>query len=120
MKKKEKGSFTVEAALIMPVILGITVLFIYAAMYARDRCILEYAALSGAMNAVSGNEETEELAEEYAGKVLSEELLGKWDTNISVYSDEYSTEVCIEATDPFFDRVREHRARAFKHFCPKY
>ena len=30
---KQKGSFTVEAALIMPVILGVIVLFIYAALF---------------------------------------------------------------------------------------
>ncbi|MBO4904703.1 MAG: pilus assembly protein [Lachnospiraceae bacterium] len=39
---KTNGSFTVEAALIMPLILGVIVLFIYICLHCYDRCVTEY------------------------------------------------------------------------------
>ena len=44
--EKVKGSFTVEAALIMPVILGVIVLSDYISMFAYDRCVIEYVCQS--------------------------------------------------------------------------
>ena len=95
-----KGSFTIEAALIMPIILGIIVLFIYASMYAHDRCVLEYAAQS---------EES----------VIPDKLMLKWDTSVSIFEEEDCFVTEITAQTAVFGRCI-HRAKTYKHFCPKY
>lgn len=101
---KYKGSFTVEAALIIPMILGIIVLFLYLAMYAHDRCALQYAAQSG----------------KNAGQILADQLILDWDTDISTYSDNESITVRIEAKTPFSGRTYLHEASVYKHFRPNY
>lgn len=95
-----KGSFTIEAALIMPMILGIIVLFIYASMYSHDRCVLEYAVQSGE-------------------SVIPDRLMLKWDTSVEVQEeDEYRITELTAQTALFGKCI--HRAKAYKHFCPKY
>ena len=48
-KKNFKGSYTIEAALIMPMILSVLVLLIYWAFYLHDRAILSSAAYTAAL-----------------------------------------------------------------------
>lgn len=48
-KKYLKGSYTLEATLIMPMILSILVLLIYWAFYLHDRAILSAAAYTAAL-----------------------------------------------------------------------
>lgn len=95
-----KGSFTIEAALIMPMILGIIVLFIYASMYSHDRCVLEYAVNS-----------------EESG--FEDRLILKWDTQVTVREEDecYITEITAQTV--LFGKCI-HTGRAYKHFCPKY
>ncbi len=106
---KYKGSFTIEAALIIPMILGVIVLFIYLSMYAHDRCVLEYAAVSGADAGVPAGEQ-----------ILSKQLILDWDTNISAYTDEDIITVKIEAVTPLTGSAYVHEASAYKHFRPNY
>ncbi len=119
IRKSKKGSFTVEAALIMPMILGVTVLFLYGAMYAHDRCVIEYACEVGAQKAVY-EDDPGTMAVEKADSVLNEQLILSWDSNISVHEDENTVEVRIDAATTLFNRIFSHNAKAFKHFCPKY
>ena len=116
---KKKGSFTVEAALIMPVILGITVLFIKAALLCYDRCIMEYICRTACIHAVY-EKEPEEAAGEFITGRLSEELVLDWDITVDTGSDGQCITARITASGPIFDRVFEHRAKACKHFRPKY
>lgn len=107
---KRKGSFTVEAALIMPVILGVIVLFIYVAMYCYDRCVIEYVCQSVCADAAFD----ESIAADVEGSVnekLSRMLAGNWDTKISTDRDETFVYVTIEAGAPLFERTFVHRAR---------
>lgn len=49
MKKKFKASYTIEAALLFPFILGITVLLIYESFFIHDRAVLNAASIEGAL-----------------------------------------------------------------------
>lgn len=113
-----KGSFTVEAALIMPMILGIIVLFVYIAMFAHDRCALEYICQGACAMAVY--EPECETAARNAASELSDRLILDWDTDIDVKEEEDLLILRIEARVPLFDRVFTHTAKAYKHFYPKY
>ncbi|MBR6159239.1 MAG: pilus assembly protein [Lachnospiraceae bacterium] len=116
---REKGSFTVEAALIMPVILGIIVLFINAAMVFYDRCIMEYACQTACARTVYGAASGAE-AEEYIREELSENLVKNWDIHVEATDNEEFVMAGIKASEPLFRDEYVHKAKAYKHFCPKY
>ncbi|MBO4903662.1 MAG: pilus assembly protein [Lachnospiraceae bacterium] len=92
-----KGSFTVEAALIMPVILGVIVLFLYLAMFLHDRCTMQYVCQEAALEAVYH----EKYMDVYAGEIIDDELEKKliihWDHETYVSSDDESISVKISA-----------------------
>ncbi|MCR4617483.1 MAG: pilus assembly protein [Lachnospiraceae bacterium] len=73
-----KGYFTLEAALIMPIVLGIVFLVIYMWFYAYDRCLMEQdmgTSLASGVYAQNVNEE-----QRVAG------MLAKYS---SIYKDQY-------------------------------
>ncbi len=114
-----KGSYTVEAALIMPLVLGIIVLFLYAAMFAHDRCAMEYICQSAVIRGVY-EDDPDETAAEYAGVKLASDLLLNWNTDIRSESDEKYVILTVEGSPPLFPGTYLHTAKAYKHFCPKY
>lgn len=114
-----KGSFTVEAALIMPMILGVIVLFIYIAMFAHDRCALEYICQSACAGAVY-EPECSKAAHRTADLRLENALILEWDTEVEVTEEGDLLILTVKARVPLFDRVFTHTAKAYKHFYPKY
>ena len=117
---KAKGSFTVEAALIMPVILGIIVLFIYIAMTAHDRCTIGYICETVCLEAVNEGDDPERYAEEQIEKALAQKLILNHETDISTVSDDNLLTVTVSAGETLFGRPYVYKAKACKHFCPKY
>ena len=115
-----RGSFTVEAALIMPVILGVIVLFIYFAMFAHDRCAMEYVCEDACTLAVYERGSGEDEIERYVSEGLEKRLILDWDKTVASYSDETAVYIRLDAVSPVFRGVYSHTARAVKHFCPKY
>lgn len=49
MKRKLKGSYTIEASLLFPFILMILILIIYFSFFIHDRCIMHAAAYTAAL-----------------------------------------------------------------------
>ena len=117
--RRLKGSFTVEAALIMPLILGVTVLFIYIAMFCYDRCAIEYVCRIACAEAVY-SPDGKSAAEEYIKDNLTNKLICRWDTEATVYSDSDIVTVEVRAQTGVFNRTFDHTVSAYKHFCPKY
>ncbi len=115
-----KGSFTIEAALIMPVILGVIVLFVRIGMICMDSCTMEYACQTACSSAVYeyGNEEN--AAEEQIRQILDSKLLCDWDCEINVSSDARSITATVIADPPLFSKPLVRTAGANKHFCPNY
>ena len=118
--RKAAGSFTVEAALIMPVILGIIVMFLYAAMFCHDRGAIEYVIRIACERAVYEEDQTGEAAEEYTRHYLSERLICKWDISVNSYETDDSVVVSVQASTPLFGGTTVHKATVLKHFFPKY
>ena len=118
--KKEDGSFTVEAALIMPVILGIIVLFIYIVMLAHDRCTIAYICETACAKAVYEKEDPEGYAEDRIRSGLSDKLILDHDTRISVCSDKVALIAVVEADETVINGQYVYTAKAYKLFCPKY
>ena len=117
---KERGSFTVEAALITPLVLGVIVLFIYIALYAYDRCAMEYVCQMACSQAVYSGDGAETAVSEYMDQNLYGKLAGNWDAAVTVLEDDETVTVRVEATTQLFSRTFVHTATANKHFCPKY
>ncbi|MDO5573907.1 MAG: hypothetical protein Q4G60_08005 [bacterium] len=78
---KRRGSYTIEAALIMPFIIGSIVFIIYGAYYTHDRAFIQKCAYIAALR---GSEEREgDAATYHAAKECSTQLpqghlLGSW------------------------------------------
>ncbi|MCR5591681.1 MAG: hypothetical protein K6F73_09140 [Lachnospiraceae bacterium] len=117
---KADGSFTIEAALIMPIILGIIVLFIYIAMHSYDLCVIEYVCEKTCIDAVREVFSDETEAEDRASSELESRLIGKWDADIRVHSDDMAVYTEIEARSLLFSGAWTYTSLAYKHFLPNY
>ncbi len=103
----------------MPMILGITVLFLYIAMFAHDRCAIEYICQTSCAKSVY-EPDHRAIAEETAENALSGKLILEWDTDVSAEETKEALILTIYAKNRLYDRVYRHTATAYKHFCPKY
>ena len=88
MRKRENGYFTVEAALIFPMVLLFTVMMIFLAFFSYDRCVLEQsayeAALRGTGNHIKSAQEAYTEAYEAAGRLVDEKLFAIHDFTYDV------------------------------------
>ena len=116
---RKRGSFTVEAALIMPVILGVIVTFIYIAMFCHDRCVIEYSCRVSFAKAAYDTD-PEQTAAVVSEQNLERFLILDWDTGIDTDYDNETVTTRVEATCPVINRTFIHRAAAYRHFRPKY
>lgn len=93
MKNMENGYFTVEAALIFPMVLLFMVMMIFLAFFSYDRCILEQsayeAALRGTGNHIKSAQEAYSQVYEAAGRLVEEKLFAVHDFkyDVSVLGD---------------------------------
>lgn len=75
---KEKGYFTVEASMILPMVTLFMTVMIFMSFYSYDRCILEQsafqAAVRGSSNLIHSNEDAYLVAYEAASELVNEKL----------------------------------------------
>lgn len=95
--KKEAGYFTVEAALIMPLVIAILVPMIFLSFYSYDRCVLEQcayaAALRGSSNRFSSAEEAKKESLEAAESLITEKLFAVKEISTTVHVSALSVSV---------------------------
>ncbi len=81
LKKRLNGYMTVEASLIMPMVLYICILIICLGFFLYDRCILEQdcyrIALHGSSHYKDDNQTAYNAAYSYMGKVVSDKYITK-------------------------------------------
>lgn len=80
LEKREAGYFTVEAAILLPLVTMTMVFMIFLSFYCYDRCMLEQcayaAALRGSSNRFGSSDEAYEEASRVAKQLVSEKLFG--------------------------------------------
>ena len=93
MKKELKGSYTIEAALVFPFILGVMVFIIYMSFFLHDKAVMKccayQAALKGSMIRTSSDD-------------MKAEALKAADYNISgllLATQDLKTEVCVSGKE---------------------
>lgn len=74
-KRYEKAYFTVEAALILPLVMLFTVMMIFLAIYSYDRCVMEHSAYEAALRGAHSHFRAAEEAGAAAG-AAAEKLVG--------------------------------------------
>lgn len=93
----EAAYFTVEAALILPIVMLFTVMMIFLAFYSYDRCVMEHsayeAALRGACSHFDTAEEAKSAADEAARELIREKLFAIQDFDYDVSVDAKSVTV---------------------------
>lgn len=73
----ESAYFTVEASLILPVVMLFTVMMIFLAFYSYDRCIMEHSAYEAALRGTSSHFRTAEEAASASRSAASKLVEGK-------------------------------------------
>jgi Flp pilus assembly protein TadG len=99
MKQSCSGYFTVEAALVMPIVIGCILFVIYMWFFQYDRCLMETDINAAALRAASAEtdslDERLELAEKYVQNISTEKYAA-WDKEDASIKIE-KNKVCIEA-----------------------
>lgn len=95
-----KGSYTVEAALLMPFILGVIVALIYLGFFLHDRTVLEetvyMAALKASFYESKGDSYMEELMKNECENVIANKLLIAGNCKVTVEAD--SNDLMVKIT----------------------
>lgn len=93
----EEAYFTVEAALILPLVMLFTVMMIFLAFYSYDRCVMEHSAYEAAMRGADSRfgtaKEAEAAACAAAEKLVGEKLFAMHDFRYDVAVDAGSVTV---------------------------
>ena len=97
MRKRQKGSFTIEAAMLIPMILFLIATMITILFYWHDRAVLkglvyETAVIGAERAAATGELET------YANELLEEKLLWFPTATVTVEKEESQVVVKVEAS----------------------
>lgn len=87
-KYQFEGYFSVEAAILLPIVMLFMTMMIFVAFYSYDRCILEQsawqAAIRGSHNCFSNNEEAQEAASKAAKSLVKGKLFAVSDLSYNV------------------------------------
>lgn len=79
MRKKAGGYFTVEAAMVMPIVLGTIVFIIYLLFFQYNRCLMEQdigmLAMRGAVLQAENNQERIDKLREHADNLYDEKYI---------------------------------------------
>ena len=84
--------FTVEAALILPVVMLLTVMMIFLAFYSYDRCVMEHSAYEAALRGTNSHFRTAKEAESAACAAAEKLVEGKL---FAIY--DFSYDVAVDA-----------------------
>lgn len=76
-KQVEEAYFTVEASLILPMVMLFTVMMIFLAFYSYDRCVMEHSAYEAALRGTSSHYKTAQEAESAARIAAARLVEGK-------------------------------------------
>ena len=108
-----EGSYTVEAALVMPFVLGVILLVLYLAIYTHDKVVMEYAILKvcafckeyinseksdglNGINSSGGISWLEAYSEEIMDAEIERGTIGRWEKQVNISIEEGSLKVNIE------------------------
>lgn len=88
---KKKGSYTVEAAIIIPAVIGVILFVLYICIYSYDRIAIHHAVLAelySDMENMSEDDKREYLTESISGKIRNN-TIADWEIeiHIEIYED---------------------------------
>lgn len=110
----ESAYFTVEAALILPIVMLFTIMMIFLAFYSYDRCVMEHcayeAALRGTDSQISSATEAEKAAGTAAKRLVEERLFALRDFSyeVSVDAKQVTVTYYSEINMPFLTWLGEY------------
>ena len=90
-RKSEAAYFTVEASLILPLVMLFTIMMIFLSFYSYDRCVLEHSAYEAALRGTYSHTKTAgeaaALARTAAGRLVEGKLIAARDFTYDVAVD---------------------------------
>ncbi len=89
---RRRGSLTIELSLLMPGILSVLILIIFATYYYHDRCILECAAYSTLLKSCQNGDE--DRTEELFNDITENGLIGIW--NLSLLREDKNDDIALK------------------------
>ena len=101
-RRSEAAYFSVEAALLLPVVMLCTVMMIFLAFYSYDRCVMEHSAYEAALRGTSSHfrtaGEAESAARTAAARLVEGKLFAMRDFSYDVTVDAGSVTVTYHCT----------------------
>ena len=113
-KRYEPAYFTVEASLILPLVMLFTTMMVFLAFYSYDRCVLEHSAYEAAVRGTANHIQTAQEAEAEvriaAGRLIEGKLFAFKDFNydISVDADKITVTYHCTVNMPFITWLEEY------------
>ncbi|MDE7185030.1 MAG: pilus assembly protein [Lachnospiraceae bacterium] len=96
-RRYEAAYFTVEASMILPMVMLFTVMMIFLAFYSYDRCVMEHSAYEAALRGTSSHyktaQEAEAAARTAASRLVEDKLFAIHDFQYDVSVDAGSVTV---------------------------
>lgn len=110
---KYNGSFTVEAALVIPLILAVIVSFLHIAMFCHDKAALSYLGERACLVAVYEHDENQicSKAKHIFEEEAEDELMGRWNLETKVYINGDNLELTTFATSSFWKVTVNSKAK---------
>lgn len=100
--RREEAYFTVEAALVLPMVMLFTVMMIFLAFYSYDRCVMEHSAYEAALRGANSHfrtaQEAEEAARTAAGALVGGKLFAVQGLTYDVRVDATNVTVAYHCT----------------------
>lgn len=91
IKRHYQGSFSVEAALIMPLTLGVIILSLYLGIFSHDKMVMEYSLIKAGsvcneyiMDEKYERENLKNQLEEIVEESIESSLIGKWNREFAI------------------------------------
>lgn len=110
MKKYLKGNFTIEASVLVPLILAVIVMSVTVLFYYHDRTLLAGAAYETAVCGAGRTKQTEKDLEKKYKKLIERKLLWFSDVTVSVTKKDDEVLVLSNASHKGFRTTVQFRA----------
>lgn len=107
IKKSKKASATIEAAIILPILVTLLLIFIYLFFFHYNRCVVTRAAYCSALRAsqleYATAKEQKEAAEKALTELIHHKLIGikQYEKKVSVKNKQVKVSIKIEQKIPF-------------------
>lgn len=99
MRIRKRGSYTVEAAITIPIVIGVILFVLYICIFSYDRVVIHHAIVSELYKDVEEEEDaiiSEQITESVSNKIRNN-VIANWEVEVNTEIDTTSIVVSVNA-----------------------